>query len=72
MIWRDFVTTITLLVVSTALLFAAWFGVEGLNGSKRSVPRCTEDEVLRGTGDFEDGRWTDYVCIHRDRVSGSR
>lgn len=28
----------------------------------RIVPRCQEDVVLVGTGDFERGRWTSYAC----------
>ena len=27
-----------------------------------NLPRCTEDAVLVGIGDFEDGRWTAYAC----------
>lgn len=26
------------------------------------VPRCPEDAVLVGQGDYDDGRWTAYVC----------
>ena len=27
-----------------------------------NLPRCNEDEVLIGRGEFEHGRWTRYVC----------
>lgn len=26
------------------------------------MPQCQEDEALVGSGDFENGRWTSYVC----------
>ena len=28
------------------------------------LPRCPEDAVLVGTGDFHDGRWSEYRCGH--------
>jgi hypothetical protein len=28
----------------------------------RQVPRCQEDQVLVGYGQFEAGRWTGYKC----------
>lgn len=28
----------------------------------RPVPRCQEDVVLVGYGDFERGRWSSYAC----------
>ncbi|KKN47711.1 hypothetical protein LCGC14_0660340 [marine sediment metagenome] len=28
----------------------------------RPVPRCQEDVVIIGHGDFERGRWTSYAC----------
>ena len=33
------------------------------------VPRCAEDaSILVGRGDFSDGRWSRYVCVHRDAI----
>jgi hypothetical protein len=32
------------------------------NHPSRVVPQCAEDQVLVGTGDFEDGRWQAYWC----------
>lgn len=26
------------------------------------IADCPEDSLLRGTGQFEDGQWTSYVC----------
>jgi hypothetical protein len=26
------------------------------------IPKCQEDVVLVGIGDFEDGRWDSYIC----------
>jgi hypothetical protein len=28
----------------------------------RAIPRCEEDAVLIGTGDFHAGQWTAYQC----------
>jgi hypothetical protein len=48
-----------LLGVIVGLLLAA----STLSGSPmRPVPSCYEDQVLVGTGDFEDGRWDAYWC----------
>jgi hypothetical protein len=30
------------------------------------VPRCQEDEFVRGTGDFDHGKWSEYICFHPD------
>lgn len=33
----------------------------------KPMPRCHEDEtLLLGYGDFEHGRWSDYMCVHPD------
>ena len=26
------------------------------------IPQCHEDAVIVGIGDFEDGKWSEYVC----------
>lgn len=26
------------------------------------MPQCREDAVVVGVGDFDDGRWSEYVC----------
>ena len=26
------------------------------------IPQCHEDAVIVGIGDFENGRWTEYIC----------
>jgi hypothetical protein len=28
----------------------------------REIPRCNEDVVLVGTGNFSNGMWTSYTC----------
>lgn len=33
------------------------------------VPRCAEDEMVDGRGDFENGRWSRYVCVHPEDVA---
>lgn len=39
-----------------------------VNVKVSEIPRCVEDEMIRGTGDFEDGRWTRYECVHPDNL----
>lgn len=31
-------------------------------GGGRQMPVCQEDAILLGTGQFERGRWSSYVC----------
>lgn len=34
-----------------------------------NVPECMEDEpYLHGFGDFRNGRWSSYACLHIDDV----
>lgn len=49
----------TIIVWTMALLYA--LVLTGHTGF-RAVPRCEEDAVLVGTGQFEDGRWSAYTC----------
>lgn len=30
------------------------------------IPKCQEDEVLMGVGEFDDGRWDRYICENID------
>jgi len=53
------------IVVATAVigLFVVGMVLVGVYmGQSRPVPRCQEDAVLVGEGDFNKGRWTGYVC----------
>lgn len=49
------------IVCLLALGFAFGFMAGGSDASE-AIPTCTEDSVLVGTGNFESGRWSDYVC----------
>ncbi len=33
------------------------------------VPSCQEDEIINGAGDYSDGYWETYVCVHPDTVA---
>lgn len=44
------------IIVSLALLV----GVMWATG--KDIPKCQEDQVLVGQGEFHDGRWDVYVC----------
>lgn len=49
------------LVLVLCIILLASYAV--LVGSlTRVVPTCSEDAVLVGCGDFENGRWTYYIC----------
>ena len=51
--------------ISLALLFAIVFislSIAIRISEPNTIPQCAEDVVLVGIGDFEDGRWTSYIC----------
>ena len=49
--------------ITIVLLIAVGAGdASAGRGNLRPVPRCFEDSVLIGTGQFSQGRWTHYVC----------
>lgn len=53
------------LVLAFVLGIAVWaVGVAGVMGalSVPIVPRCEEDAVLIGVGDFDNGRWSAHEC----------
>lgn len=37
-------------------------------GHNRNIPKCQEDELVQGVGNFENGRWTRYICVHPDDI----
>ena len=43
------------------MLFSPLLGM-GINMAKNPFPRCQEDAVIIGQGDFDDGRWEYYTC----------
>lgn len=44
-----------LLVILIAFIFAS-------NCGDSSIPKCAEDVVVIGVGQFDNGYWTDYIC----------
>lgn len=40
-----------------------------LHMSERKVPKCAEDEVIAGRGNFAHGYWERYVCTHPDDIT---
>ena len=48
------------LLIIVLVLFFLLLG--GTIGYMTVIPRCQEDVVLVGTGRFESGRWSSYVC----------
>lgn len=52
--------------ILTILLILAWTlapdGPDSPDAMQDRIPRCTEDAVLVGTGSFDNGRWSAYVC----------
>lgn len=55
------------ILVLAALCAAA--GAGAVRATSHVMPRCYEDEVLVGSGDFSGGYWTDYVCEPLDNLS---
>jgi hypothetical protein len=35
---------------------------------RNEIPNCAEDELIQGSGDFIDGKWDSYVCVHPDNL----
>ena len=52
-------TKIQLTVVALALALVA---IGAYSKGLRFVPRCQEDAVIVGMGDFNHGRWSEHVC----------
>lgn len=34
-----------------------------------TMPKCEEDEIVQGRGDFANGLWSRYECEHPDNLS---
>lgn len=51
-----------LTVVCLMALVIFGVGLIGIADNVRPVPRCAEDEVLVGVGEYEGGRWQTYQC----------
>lgn len=47
------------LITVLVLLFLVLYVIPALI---YTLPQCAEDVVLVGVGDFENGRWSSYVC----------
>ena len=56
---REKLTAATVLLV--VLIILVWV-LGGVLTSIPLVPRCAEDTVVVGQGDFEEGRWSYYIC----------
>ena len=56
--------TLLILLLITALLFAGAVYEASYHQrlSHRSIPKCQEDAVLVGAGEFENGTWDYYQC----------
>ena len=49
-------------ILIITLIFIATLLVGGTAGYMLVIPRCSEDVVLVGEGEFDAGRWSDYSC----------
>jgi|GEM_PF-5413948 len=49
-------------VLASALLAAAVLVAAVTAGHDDRLPRCVEDAVIIGSGDFVDGLWSTYIC----------
>jgi len=60
-------------IVLILILAAASLGFQ-LEAANARIPRCEEDQVIVGTGDFAAGQWTSYVCgpAVDDYIEGSQ
>jgi hypothetical protein len=44
-------------------------GILTFAGDTINVPKCQEDEIFYGTGDFDAGVWESYLCIPLDDLA---
>lgn len=60
----DFVGGILITLVGLLLIGLLVTTVAGMSDDLANfeLPRCQEDQVLVGEGNFEDGYWEGYVC----------
>lgn len=61
-------TVVVWMAVAAILLFAV-AELAVAHGDGPRVPRCLEDEMLEGRGNFGNGRWDRYACVHPDDVA---
>lgn len=50
------------LIVIFILGLSIIIGTAALISESMAMPRCSEDAIIIGGGDFVDGRWTYYSC----------
>jgi len=56
----------TLALILITLAFGGIIGGGIVTSTSHLAPKCPEDAVLVGTGDFSGGYWTSYVCENLD------
>ena len=59
---------IWVIVALTAGIVLGIWGDRAAHPLAGRIPSCAEDEVVIGAGDFADGRWDLYLCMHPDRI----
>ena len=61
--------TVTFLPVVTMLTGVAIGAVAvSLDNDQPTIPQCAEDDIIVGTGDYQDGEWEGYDCSHADLI----
>ena len=53
---------LAVIAVFAIAIYAATARIASLWQYVRTIPRCQEDAMLIGTGQFEGGAWTAYEC----------
>ena len=57
------IDAVLLTIVATLFVLSAGWAVWSFGETSRPpVARCAEDAVLVGTGEYENGWWTEYEC----------
>ena len=65
-------TTFILAFVALFWLFVIMVGISIAKGDVdtrgHDVPSCEEDELVVGIDSFDNGYWSEYICVHPDVI----
>lgn len=55
-------------VIMTCIVGFFAVAIVALASMHDSIPKCQEDEIIVGNGDYSHGKWDWYSCAHKDTL----
>lgn len=55
-------------VIMTCIVGFFAVGIIAMFQGDNPVPKCQEDEIVVGHGNYANGRWETYQCAHKDTL----